>query len=128
MPLFSPADIAELRTVAELPFGDAYVVLRKSPTPTRDSRGNRIDSTATDYVTVESGMGRLRTQGLQPNERIMAESLNAIAPYAIDLPIDTIADTPDRIAIGNRFFEVQGVLRAGSLGLIATAVCEERSA
>lgn len=117
------ADIAGLRPVAaDLSFADAYEVRRGGVSVT-DSRGNRT----TTEATVESGRCRLKAGGLQPGEREVAGQLQIERPYAIDLPLTTLATERDRLRInGARLFEIRGVLRAGAFAVFATAICEER--
>lgn len=126
MPLFSLADIVQLRGVAELAFHDDYTVLRKPPAATRDSRGNRTNSRGVDFVVVEVGKGRMRREGLQPSERIAAEKLTSNVALAVDLPLDTLATAQDRLSVDGRTVHVAGVLRDGALAMVATAICEER--
>lgn len=126
MSLFSPADLVQLQGVAALAFHDDYVVTRKPSTPARDSRGNNTASTSDDYVVVEAGRGRLRREGLQPNERIIADRLTSSVALSIDLPIDTLATAKDRIQVDGRTFHIAGIIREGALGMVVTAICEER--
>lgn len=126
MSLFSPADIVQLQGVAALAFHDEYVVTRKPSVPERDSRGNRTNATGADFDIVESGKGRLRREGLQPNERIIADRLTSSVAMSIDLPVDTLATAKDRIQINGREFQIAGVIREGALGMVVTAICEER--
>ncbi len=127
MALFTPDDIAQLREVAMLPFQDEYVLTRKNPTPTRDVMGNNKGASVSSYALVESGLGRLRREGLQPMERVWADRMGWTSTYSIDLPLDTLATPEDRLSIDNRDFEIEGVMREGFMALIATAVCHERS-
>lgn len=127
MSLFSPADIAQLQGVAALAFHDDYVITRKPSTAARDSRGNRTDATGADYDVVEAGRGRLRRDGLQPSERIIADRLGWTVSLSMDLPLDTLVTPADRIAVDGRVLHVGGVIREGALGMVVTAVCEERS-
>lgn len=127
MTLLSPVDIASLRAVAELPFQDAYTLMRKPATAVVDSRGNRRNATGADFEAVETGLCRLRMQGLQPSERIVADRLGWSAPYAIDLPVTADAVPDDQLVVAGRTFHIGGVVREGELAMLATAVCEERS-
>ncbi len=127
MSFLSPADIAQLRTVAELPFLDVYTVLRKPDTVTKDSRGNRTNSTGEDFRVVEAGKGRLRASGLRPAEQVIADRLGWSVACAIDLPLNTLTTPQDRIDLDGRTFHVGGVIREGALAMVATAICEERS-
>lgn len=127
MSFLSPADIAQLRTVAELPFLDDYTVLRKPETATKDSRGNRTNSTGEDFRVIEAGKGRLRASGLRPAEQTLADRLGSVVPLAFDLPLDTLITAADRLESGGRVFHVSGVIREGALAMVATAICEERS-
>jgi hypothetical protein len=127
MALFTDDDMTQLREVAMLPFQDAYVITRKAPTAVRDPMNNRMDATSEDYTVVETGLGRIRREGLQPTERIMADRLGWSASYSVDVPIDTLAHPDDRVMVGNRTFDIEGVMREGTLGLITTLVCHERS-
>lgn len=123
MALFASADIAEFAALkSELAYPDAYRLQRKHITAT-DTRNNRTFT----YVTVEAGACRLRNSSLQSSERIIAEKMGWTAPYSVDLSIDTLATPDDRIAIGNRTFDIGAVTREDGFGIDSTAVCEERS-
>jgi hypothetical protein len=120
--VLSPADVAEFRALlADLAFPDLYELRRPVATGT-DDYGN----TETGETLIESGLGRLRTGGLQPTEREMAGRLGWTGPYVVDLPYATLAVATDTLRIATRDFEIQGVLREGAWGIQATAVCQER--
>jgi len=129
--LFSPADVVQLRGVAELAFHDDYRVMRKNADVVRDPMNNRVNSTGADYRTVEAQKGNLRRSGLQPGERIIADRLGWTVAYAFDLPLDTLAQPQDRLEVDDvgtvRVFHIGGVIREGALALVATAIVEERS-
>ena len=129
MSLFSPADIAQLQGVAELAVHDDYRVLRKPATVTKDAMGNRTNATATDFDVIEAGRGRLRREGLQPNERVIADRLSSSVALSFDLPLDTLANAKDllRLEADGRTFNIAGLIREGALGMVVTAVCEDRS-
>ena len=128
MSLFSPADLVQLQSVAALAFHDAYMVLRKPDTATKDAMGNRTNATPADFDVIEQGTGRLRREGLQPNERVIADRLSSSVALAFDLPLDTLATAKDLLQLWDgRTFNVAGVIREGALGMVVTAVCEERA-
>lgn len=129
MSLFAPADLVQLQGVAELAFHDDYVLLRKPATATKDTRGNATNRTASDFDVIEAGTGRLRREGLQPNERVIADRLSSSVALAFDLPLDTLATAKDllRFEADGRTLNIAGVIREGALGMVVTAVCEERS-
>lgn len=110
---------------------DPYRVLRRTTDETRDFAGNRSNTTSADYHHVEGRNGELRQDGIRPSERVYADRLGWMAPFAFDLPLDTLATAEDRLEIGNgdspRVFHIGAVIRAGSYAVHATAICEERS-
>lgn len=117
--------VAGLRPVAEdLALPDSCTVRRSEEGP-RDSRNN---PTYTD-TTVATARCRLRGSAqMRPQERAVADRVQAVTPYAIDLPY-TIAllATDDLIVNDTRRFEIVGIVKEGDYGVFAVAVCEERS-
>lgn len=127
MPLFAPADIAQLQGVAALAFHDDYRVLRKPDTATKDAMGNRTNATPADLDVIEEGTGRLRKEGVQPFEGIRADRLGSTVSLSFDLPLDTLTTAADVLETQDRRFTVTGVTREGVLGMVATARIEERT-
>lgn len=125
----SPADelaavVAGLRPLAnDLALADTCQVLRAGAAAV-DSRGNR---TATEVAALTTRCA-LRAGGLRPRELAVADRVQSVAPYAVDLPYGTDVRHGDALRVnGTRRFEVLGVLQAGGYGVFAVAVCEERS-
>jgi hypothetical protein len=122
--IFSPADIAELRTDVQddLAFADWYRLQAEHIVST-DSRGNRVKS----WVVIEAGTCQLRMLNRQTGETIIADKIGWVNPMAIDLPWDTLAAPEHRLVIDDRAFYIGVINRAGALGMNPTALCEERS-
>lgn len=122
MPVLSSQDMAAFRALEqELAFHDAYAL--KRDTATGDNEGG---STAVE-ATVETGACDLAAGGQRPDERAVADRVQATAPYVVTLPYATVATASDRLVIGGRTLEIIDVLRDGFLGTSVRAVCEERS-
>lgn len=89
---------------------------------TKDSRGN-VPMTETAGATVRC---RLRSDVRLPQERAVADRVQSVAPYAIDLPFGTSVNATDRVAIGARTFDVIGISEAEAFGMFTTVIAEER--
>jgi hypothetical protein len=89
-----------------------------------DSRGNPT-STETTLATARC---RLRSGQLRPEERVIADRVQAVSPYAVDLPYSLAFVAADVLVINDtRRFEIVGVLLDGNYGVFAVAICEERT-
>lgn len=101
---------------------DAYQVVTFTNTPDDTGGWETVEGTG------ESGRCTLIAGATRPEERVVAERLQATTPYVIrNLPADSAVTEKDVIQVGQRRFEVLGVLRAESLRVSVTAICEERS-
>lgn len=109
----------------ELALPDECAVVRKSTSPTTDSRGNKTYA----EETASSPRCQLRTGGqIRPDERAFADRIQSVTPYAIDLPYDADITAKDVIVVNaTRRFDVVGVMKAGDFGIFAVAIAEERS-
>ena len=117
------ATVVKLRPVAnDLALPDFCAVKRKGAATT-DSRGNKTYA----ETTLSTVRGRLRSGQLRPDEKIVADQAEAVAPYAIDLPYGTSITAQDAITVNTtRRFEVIGVLTDGGYGVFTVAIVEER--
>lgn len=99
--------------------------VRGQGTPVVDSTGNETYP----EVTLATVRCQLRTGGfVRPSERAVADQVQAVAPYAIDLPYGTAVDASNRIIVNStREFEIVGVLTPGLFGINTSAVVEERT-
>jgi len=120
------AVVTELRPVAnDLALPDTCAVTRAGAVAVVDTRGNK---TYPD-TTVATVRCRLRSSGqMRPDERLVADRLQAIAPYAVDLPYGTSVTAKDELVVNTtRRFAVIGVLTEGGYGMFTVAIVEERS-
>lgn len=119
------ATVVELRPVADdLALPDFCAVKRKGAA-TIDSRGNKTYA----ETTLATVRGRLRSgPNVRPQERVVADQAEAVAPYAIDLPYGTSVTAQDAITVNTtRRFEVIGVLTDGGYGVFTVAIVEKRT-
>lgn len=118
------AVVAGLRPVAnDLALPDTCTV-RRMVAGAPDSRGN---PTATE-TTLATARCRLRSGQLRPEERVIADRVQAVSPYAVDLPYSLAFVAADVLVINDtRRFEIVGVLLDGNYGVFAVAICEERT-
>ncbi len=118
------AVVVELRPLAnDMALPDTCDVKRKG-TATVDSRGNKTYP----ETTIATARCRLRAQLSRPEEKAVADQVEAIAPYAIDLPYTVALTAPDVLLVnGTRRFQIVGVIKEGGFGVFATAIVEERT-
>jgi len=118
------ADVAELRLLAvEMALPDTCDVKRKG-TATVDTRGNKTYPETT-FATSSCG---LRSSLSRPDEKVVADQAEAVAPYAIDLPYASAVTARDVIVVnGSRRFDVIGVIKEGAFGVFTVAIVEERT-
>jgi len=121
--IFSPAEMAGFRALPAAlgALADSYAIRRD--TVTADSEGGQT----TTMATVEAGSCLLTTGAVRPEERRLAERAGATAPFVVKLPYDTGLRPSDVLVVNDRTLEILGVLRGGALGVVVTAICEERS-
>jgi hypothetical protein len=120
------AVVSGLRPIAnDLALPDTCEVRRPDRNnPVTDSRG------AKTYPEISHAVSRcrLRTGGLRPDERVVADQAEAVVPYAIDLPFTMASIASDVIVVnGTRRFDIIGVLKTEGFGVFATAIVEERT-
>lgn len=130
MSVLRPGDVQSLQFIrASLSFPDPYRLVRTGPgTPalaaaSRDAQGNRL----IPDIVIEDGFCRLLNRALQPEERLIADSLGWTLAYAISLPVGTQANADHRIVIGTRVFHCGPAQQAGEWATAVTVVAEERS-
>lgn len=126
MGVLSPATIARLRQLPpRLAFHDVCEI-RRNVDAGQDEFNNDLPPTPATVEVGPCSLKKLGQQG-QAEERVIADRLQWQTPYLIDLPYDTLVTPKDRIRVnGDREFQVGGVVKTGELGIVATAVCEER--
>lgn len=101
---------------------DTYAVLRTVETD--DGEGGSTPDTA----TVEVGGCVLTAGAIRPDERAIADQAGSTTPYvARNLRHDTLLTARDVIRIGDRDFDVLGVLRPEAVNVAVTAICQERT-
>lgn len=130
MSVLRPGDVAGLQFVrASLSFPDPYRLMRTGPgtkalkAASRDEQGNRL----IPDVVIEDGYCRLLNRALQPEERLIADSLGWTMAYAISMPIGSLVDGDHRILIGRRLFHCGPPQEAGEWATAITVIAEERS-
>lgn len=116
----SVTDVAEFRALIEDTYPDTFEIVRET----------RTDSDEGGWTNAETVIGtgncRLRSSEIQPQEQQIAERFGWEVAYPIDLPYATAVTPADRLRVnGTRTFEVGGVIKAGTWGFWATAVCKE---
>ncbi|KPL70115.1 hypothetical protein ADN00_18915 [Ornatilinea apprima] len=74
-------------------------------------------------ITVTTG-GRIGPVGRDPVERVLAEKVSNSQPYVITMPAGTVVSETDQIHIGERIFEVVGVIQR-SLETARRVICKE---
>lgn len=93
------------------------------------SRATRTSDNAggytTTWATVATVAGMLVADNTQPQEPVVGDRQNAVQRWMVRLPALTDVNARDRIVIGARTFEVDGVLGGGSYELTRTARCTE---
>lgn len=100
---------------------DAYQVVRATRTP--DNEGGWTEAPA----VVESGTAVLTAGATRPDERALADKVQAVTPYVLrNMPYTTTITASDTVTVNGRTFEVIGVLRAEAVNVAVTAVLEER--
>jgi hypothetical protein len=130
MSVLRPGDVAGLQFVrASLSFPDPYRLLQTGPTAkglkaaSRDAQGNRL----IPDVVIEDGFCRLLNRALQPEERLIADSLGWTLAYAITMPVGSGVSADHRVQIGRRVFHCGPPQQAGEWATSITVVAEERS-
>lgn len=114
------AGVTEIRALVADTFPDAYEVLRETRTDTDEGGWTNVEAVA------GTGACRLRPVGESAQERQIVERRQWEVAYSIDLPYAVDLTPADRLRVnGVRSFEVGGVVKAGTWGFWATAVCRE---
>lgn len=126
MGVLSVETIVRLRLLPpRLSFHDTCEI-RRNVSVGQDDFNNELPPTPTTVELGPCSLKKLGQQG-QSAERVIADRLGWTTPYLIDLDYDTLVTPEDTIRVnGDRTFHVGGVVKQGKLGIVATAVCEER--
>lgn len=103
--MISTEAMASLRTLASRALPETVAVLRN--TPVADGYGGQTDVWA-EYATVQ---GRVSLTGQRPDERAIADKVQAAVTYTLSLPAGTDVEPRDRLGLSGRVFEVVGVLK-----------------
>lgn len=81
--------------------------------------------TAGTGSTIAVSPCRLRSAGLQPQERAIADRLEWSVAYAIDLPYTVTVSPTHAIILSGRTFEVGGVVDDGAWAMKKVAIVKE---
>lgn len=68
---------------------------------------------------------RVGPGGTQPEEKLIADRLAGVTAWTVTLPAETDVAAADRIIVGSRTFEVEGVLAPRSWEIGRRVVCRE---
>ncbi len=97
-------ELASMRATLTASLPDSCAIQRVSQVS--DGAGGYTES----WATVATVACRVSPSGRQPEERAIADRLSATVSYTVTLPALTDVTTRDRLVIGGRSFEIQGVL------------------
>lgn len=110
------------RQVAAQYRADTYSIVRVTRTP--DDEGGWTEVSG----VVESGTAILTAGATRPDERALADKVQAATPFVLrNMPWNTTLAADDTVTVNGRTFQVLGVLRAEAVNVAVTAVLEERS-
>lgn len=119
--VLTDTEITEFRGLVEELAMPSTCTIGSSTMTANDSGGYSSDSGDVAVCAC-----RLRSSGLQPSERAVADRLGWAVAYAIDLPYDVTVDPKQSIAIGGRTFSIGGVVDEDAWAMKKVAIVQER--
>lgn len=118
--MFGTEALASVRTLAERALPETCAITRN--TPVEDAYGGETES----WATAATVAARIAPTGQTPAERSIADQVQTAVTASIVLPQSADVRAGDRLVIGSRTFEVQGVVKP-SLAAVQRAVSSELS-
>lgn len=101
--MLTASELAAMRSTLTESLPDTAQVQRK--TRVSDGMGGFTET----WEVVATVACRVSPSGLSSQERAVAERLGSSRVWTITLPAQTGVQTPDRITVGSRSFEVAGI-------------------
>lgn len=115
------SELSQLRSEAERLLTESCVV-RSPGTPVSDGAGGTTPGTPSDSASTACSRHIPTARG-SSGELQLANQLQLVNPWLIQLPVGTSVDGEDQIVIGSDVYEVRAVLEGDTRAILQRVLC-----